>query len=184
VERSRRHEKSLLHPTSACALARGTESTRRRECERTARRAAGRVARARTVDPNEQGRPRPGRSAIAPSSARRLGWTENHSRLQCRPPAPCHAYRGVIEASDRGPRSPKRVICEHSDGHVVRPVRHDVGSTKLRSPSPVWRYRRRGRDLNPRGTEPPRTVFETAAFDRSATPPRRPRVARLPRRVS
>ena len=30
---------------------------------------------------------------------------------------------------------------------------------------------RRGRDLNPRGTEPPLTVFETAAFDRSATPP-------------
>jgi hypothetical protein len=32
---------------------------------------------------------------------------------------------------------------------------------------------RRGRDLNPRRTEPPETVFETAAFDRSATPPRR-----------
>src|SRR6266705_4526484 len=30
---------------------------------------------------------------------------------------------------------------------------------------------RRGRDLNPRPTEPPATVFETAAFDRSATPP-------------
>src|SRR5581483_5626620 len=30
--------------------------------------------------------------------------------------------------------------------------------------------RRRGRDLNPRPTEPPATVFETAAFDRSATP--------------
>ena len=36
---------------------------------------------------------------------------------------------------------------------------------------------RRGRDLNPRRTEPPETVFETAAFDRSATPPR----ARLPK---
>jgi hypothetical protein len=33
---------------------------------------------------------------------------------------------------------------------------------------------RRGRDSNPRGTEPPRTVFETAAFDRSATPPEWP----------
>src|SRR6476646_3284428 len=32
--------------------------------------------------------------------------------------------------------------------------------------------RRRGRDLNPRRTKPPETVFETAAFDRSATPPR------------
>ena len=31
---------------------------------------------------------------------------------------------------------------------------------------------RRGRDLNPRRTKPPETVFETAAFDRSATPPR------------
>jgi hypothetical protein len=30
---------------------------------------------------------------------------------------------------------------------------------------------RRGRDLNPRRTKPPETVFETAAFDRSATPP-------------
>jgi hypothetical protein len=39
---------------------------------------------------------------------------------------------------------------------------------------------RRGRDLNPRRTEPPETVFETAAFDRSATPPRR----RLARRVA
>ena len=26
--------------------------------------------------------------------------------------------------------------------------------------------------MNPRRTEPPETVFETAAFDRSATPPR------------
>ena len=33
-------------------------------------------------------------------------------------------------------------------------------------------FKRRGRDLNPRPTEPPVTVFETAAFDRSATPPR------------
>jgi hypothetical protein len=32
--------------------------------------------------------------------------------------------------------------------------------------------KRRGRDLNPRRTKPPETVFETAAFDRSATPPR------------
>ena len=31
---------------------------------------------------------------------------------------------------------------------------------------------RRGRDLNPRRTQEPETVFETAAFDRSATPPR------------
>ena len=31
--------------------------------------------------------------------------------------------------------------------------------------------KRRGRDLNPRRTKPPETVFETAAFDRSATPP-------------
>ena len=33
---------------------------------------------------------------------------------------------------------------------------------------------RRGRDLNPRRTQRPETVFETAAFDRSATPPGRP----------
>ena len=32
--------------------------------------------------------------------------------------------------------------------------------------------KRRGRDLNPRRTLKPETVFETAAFDRSATPPR------------
>ena len=32
--------------------------------------------------------------------------------------------------------------------------------------------KRRGRDLNPRRTQRPETVFETAAFDRSATPPR------------
>src|SRR6476469_4242513 len=32
--------------------------------------------------------------------------------------------------------------------------------------------KRRGRDLNPRRTQEPETVFETAAFDRSATPPR------------
>jgi hypothetical protein len=31
--------------------------------------------------------------------------------------------------------------------------------------------KRRGRDLNPRRTQRPETVFETAAFDRSATPP-------------
>ena len=30
---------------------------------------------------------------------------------------------------------------------------------------------RRGRDSNPRRTKPPETVFETAAFNRSATPP-------------
>jgi hypothetical protein len=35
---------------------------------------------------------------------------------------------------------------------------------------------RRGRDLNPRRTQRPVTVFETAAFDRSATPPSRDRV--------
>src|SRR6266480_7345725 len=34
--------------------------------------------------------------------------------------------------------------------------------------------KRRGRDLNPRRTQRPETVFETAAFDRSATPPREP----------
>src|SRR3954454_16606418 len=34
------------------------------------------------------------------------------------------------------------------------------------------RKERRGRDLNPRRTQKPETVFETAAFDRSATPPR------------
>jgi hypothetical protein len=34
------------------------------------------------------------------------------------------------------------------------------------------RWRRRGRDLNPRRTQEPETVFETAAFDRSATPPK------------
>ena len=33
---------------------------------------------------------------------------------------------------------------------------------------------RRGRDLNPRRTQRPETVFETAAFDRSATPPEWP----------
>ena len=32
--------------------------------------------------------------------------------------------------------------------------------------------KRRGGDLNPRRSETPETVFETAAFDRSATPPR------------
>src|SRR6476646_7551538 len=32
--------------------------------------------------------------------------------------------------------------------------------------------KRRGRDLNPRRTQEPETVFETAACDRSATPPR------------
>jgi hypothetical protein len=32
-------------------------------------------------------------------------------------------------------------------------------------------FKRRGRDLNPRRTQRPETVFETAAFDRSATPP-------------
>jgi hypothetical protein len=32
--------------------------------------------------------------------------------------------------------------------------------------------KRRGRDLNPRRTQEPETVFETAAFDRSATPPK------------
>src|SRR5207244_8403560 len=37
---------------------------------------------------------------------------------------------------------------------------------------------RRGRDLNPRGTKPPLTVFETAAFDRSATPPDEPAAQR------
>jgi hypothetical protein len=38
--------------------------------------------------------------------------------------------------------------------------------------SPV--IKRRGRDLNPRRTQRPVTVFETAAFDRSATPPEAP----------
>jgi hypothetical protein len=35
----------------------------------------------------------------------------------------------------------------------------------------IGRVKRRGRDLNPRRTQRPETVFETAAFDRSATPP-------------
>src|SRR5581483_1279320 len=34
------------------------------------------------------------------------------------------------------------------------------------------RWKRRGRDLNPRSAERRITVFATAAFDRSATPPR------------
>src|SRR5438034_1347140 len=48
-------------------------------------------------------------------------------------------------------------------------------SSTGRNPAPGAGFglvRRRGRDLNPRPTEPPVTVFETAAFDRSATPPR------------
>jgi hypothetical protein len=40
------------------------------------------------------------------------------------------------------------------------------------------RRRRRGRDSNPRRTKPPETVFETAAFNRSATPPGGPLEAR------
>ena len=43
----------------------------------------------------------------------------------------------------------------------------------IRLPSGLSAYvKRRGRDSNSRPTEPPVTVFETAAFDRSATPPR------------
>src|SRR3954469_7322847 len=43
--------------------------------------------------------------------------------------------------------------------------------------NPAWTagsrmVKRRGRDLNPRRTKPPETVFETAAFARSAPPPR------------
>src|SRR6185437_15241487 len=48
---------------------------------------------------------------------------------------------------------------------------------KVLSPACAAGFRvikRRGRDLNPRRTKPPETVFETAAFDRSATPPRSP----------
>jgi uncharacterized protein YbjQ (UPF0145 family) len=41
---------------------------------------------------------------------------------------------------------------------------------------------RRGRDSNPRTTKPPLTVFETAAFNHSATPPGvLPSIERLPR---
>src|SRR5438309_1053609 len=44
--------------------------------------------------------------------------------------------------------------------------------TDLAQPSGIRLGERRGRDLNPRRTQKPETVFETAAFDRSATPPR------------
>src|SRR6266545_8251432 len=46
-----------------------------------------------------------------------------------------------------------------------------IAETAL-SKAEVGVIKRRGRDLNPRRTQEPETVFETAAFDRSATPPR------------
>ena len=49
-----------------------------------------------------------------------------------------------------------------------------VPSTERRKPAVHAGFvsvERRGRDLNPRRTLKPETVFETAAFDRSATPP-------------
>src|SRR5437588_512394 len=56
---------------------------------------------------------------------------------------------------------------------VVQPAL--AGSTRSgRNPAQRRKIRlteRRGRDLNPRRTQRPVTVFETAAFDRPATPP-------------
>src|ERR671936_214074 len=54
--------------------------------------------------------------------------------------------------------------------------REETGDGALDPRSRIWAAirlgERRGRDLNPRRTQRPETVFETAAFDRSATPPR------------
>jgi hypothetical protein len=47
----------------------------------------------------------------------------------------------------------------------------DVVTAQTRISSGLAQKERRGRDLNPRRRLPPETVFETAAFDRSATPP-------------
>src|SRR5436190_17253143 len=49
--------------------------------------------------------------------------------------------------------------------------------SRIAAPARFRPVERRGRDLNPRRTQRPVTVFETAAFDRSATPPSRHRLA-------
>jgi hypothetical protein len=54
---------------------------------------------------------------------------------------------------------------------VVGPSHYDVADGPLKQ-ARFGLKKRRGRDLNPRRTQEPETVFETAAFDRSATPPR------------
>jgi hypothetical protein len=59
--------------------------------------------------------------------------------------------------------------------HPARPLALVRGTRSGRNPAQRGEIRlteRRGRDLNPRRTQRPVTVFETAAFDRSATPPR------------
>src|SRR5580704_14191403 len=87
-------------------------------------------------------------------------------------------------SSDR--RRPIRVVlctrCAPVSTSTVRFAAGSCGSYGLQKanarplPKPAWLagfglLERRGGDLNSRGTEPPLTVFETAAFDRSATPP-------------
>ena len=60
-------------------------------------------------------------------------------------------------------------------GGLARLARRHFGAAEV-GLEPAWLRgfrptKRRGRDLNPRRTLKPETVFETAAFDRSATPP-------------
>src|SRR5207249_2225874 len=56
-----------------------------------------------------------------------------------------------------------------TDARGLADATTQMPQTRMVSGFALWE--RRGRDLNPRPTEPPVTVFETAAFDRSATPP-------------
>src|SRR5437016_1168322 len=66
---------------------------------------------------------------------------------------------------------PRAVSCGLKRRARERVEPYEVG----RNPAAAMGLRlflRRGRDLNPRRTQRPVTVFETAAFDRSATPPR------------
>jgi hypothetical protein len=64
----------------------------------------------------------------------------------------------IVQPLERERIVPRGSICERVRAGQL------VGSFGL--------LKRRGRDLNPRRTQEPETVFETAAFDRSATPPR------------
>jgi hypothetical protein len=65
------------------------------------------------------------------------------------------------------PRRPQAVVTGTPGSSRTSPR----ATRKRRSARTFSPTKRRGRDSNPRGTKPPLTVFETAPFNHSGTPP-------------
>ena len=68
-------------------------------------------------------------------------------------------------------RSDAQDLCPAQGGLQRRPRKTTEDRQRPQNPQQIKGLKRRGRDSNPRWTKPPIPVFETGAFNRSATSP-------------